>query len=91
MSSRGEADEAALPRLDKRSGEPLAGQIDIAHDLAVDLDRALRDQPPSLARRAEPEPLDQQRRQMERIALGQRLLGAQIQVGKRRYATLTDA
>ena len=76
VSSRGEAHEAALSRLHERSREPFARQIDVAHDLAVDLDRALGDQPPRLARRAEPEPLDEQRRQVERIALRQRLLRA---------------
>src|SRR4029079_9311434 len=61
-SSRGEGDEAALSGVDKGSCEPFAGQVDVAHDLAVDLDRSLGDQPPRLARRVEPEPLDQQSR-----------------------------
>jgi hypothetical protein len=43
LSSGAEAPEAPLPRLDERAFEPCAGDVELGHDLAVDLHRALRD------------------------------------------------
>lgn len=58
-SGGAEAQEAALSRLNKPSLEPLARKVELLHGLAFDTHAALGDQPAGLARRPEPEALDE--------------------------------
>ena len=67
-SSGGKPHEPPLSGLDERPLQPGPRDVELGDRLAVDLDRALRDQTPRLARRADAEVLDQERRQMDRIA-----------------------
>src|SRR5207253_3787197 len=74
-SSAGKPHESTLPGLDEGPLELGPRHVDLAEGLAVDLDPTLADQAPRLARRAQPEVLDEQGRQMDGIAFGQRRLG----------------
>src|SRR2546425_12811177 len=74
-SSGGKPHESPLSGLDERPLEPGSREVDFGHGLAVDLDPSLGDQAPRLARGADAELLDEQGRQMNRIAIGQSSLG----------------
>src|SRR2546427_12274448 len=75
QSSAGKPHESTLPGLDEgtREGTPL--NVDLRRGLAVDLDPALGDQSPGLARRADAEVLDQEGREVDQIAGRQLHLG----------------
>src|SRR2546429_9668811 len=75
QSSARKLHESTLPGLDEgtREGTPL--NVDLRRGLAVDLDPALGDQAPGLARRADAEVLDQEGREVDRIAGRQLHLG----------------
>src|SRR5512133_4300683 len=71
-SSGAKAHETALSRLDDRAVEPGSGQVELRDGLTVDLEASLADQTPRLAGRLDPEMVDQQGRQMDGVAVGQR-------------------
>ena len=54
-----------FPAWTSASSSRARGNVELGDGLAVDLDAALRDQTPRLARRADAEVLDEQRRQMD--------------------------
>src|SRR5207244_12570335 len=62
-----EPNEAPLAGLENCTSQPVARYVQLAHGVAVELDAALRDQPPRLAGR-EAEGLGEERRQMDEIA-----------------------
>ena len=64
VSSCAEAYETTLSGLNEGSFEGLAREVELLHDFAVHLDPALGDHPPRVARGADPEMLDEKRRQM---------------------------
>src|SRR3954468_16198499 len=63
-----EAYEPALPRLDDRADELLAPEVEVADACPVDLDAALLDRAPRLARRRREAVVGEQLRQVERVA-----------------------
>src|SRR5437867_13236060 len=67
-SSSGKPHESPLSGLDEGPFEPGPRDVDLGRRPAVDLDPALGDQAPRLARRAHSEVLDQESRQMKRIS-----------------------
>src|SRR5437763_12964212 len=73
-SSRGKPHETALSGLDERPFQVLSGNVELRYRLTVDLDRPLAAQASRLAGRGDPEAVDQQRRQMDRISGRQRSL-----------------
>src|SRR3954454_21775745 len=70
-----EAHDTAFARLERSSLEALTRNVQLRDRCAVELHAALLDQAPRLARRPDAEALDEQRGQMERVALRQRRLG----------------
>src|SRR5438552_6765216 len=64
VSSGAKPHKTALSGLYERPVEGLPRQVEVAHHLAVHLDAALGDQPARFARRADPEMLDEESRQM---------------------------
>src|SRR3954468_10070570 len=70
-----EAHETAFPRLEGSALQALPRNVEFRDRGAVELDAALLDQAPRLAGRSHAEALDEQRGQMQRVALGQRRLG----------------
>ena len=60
--------EAAFSGLHESANQPVAREVQILDNLAVQLHAALRDHAPSLAGRGQTEEFDQQRGQMEWIA-----------------------
>src|ERR1700675_3257805 len=71
QSSGGKAHESPFSGLDEGPLEPGPRNVDLGGRLPVDLDGALGDQAPRLARRAHAEMLDQKGRQMDGISRGQ--------------------
>ena len=59
-SSTGKPHESTLPGLDEGTHEGTPLNVDLRRGLAVDLDPALGDQAPGLARRTDTEMVDQQ-------------------------------
>src|SRR5512133_4378714 len=70
-SSAGKPHEAAFPGLDEGAAEPGSRHVELSQRLAVQLDPTLADESPRRAGRTEPEVLDQQGRQVDRIAVRQ--------------------
>src|SRR3954447_18542676 len=64
VSSGPKAHESAFSGLYERPVEGVSREVEVVDGLAVQLDGALRDEAPCLARRRDPEMLDQERRQM---------------------------
>ena len=69
-SSSTKPHESPLSGLDERAVEAGPRYVDPGRRSAVDLDAALGDETSRLARRADPEVLDQERRQVNGIAPG---------------------
>ena len=68
QSSAGKPHESPLPGLDEGTFEGRPLNVDLPRRPPVDLDPALRDQAPRLARRPHSEMLDEESREMNRIA-----------------------
>src|SRR5436190_18924896 len=71
-SSDGKPHESPLSGLNEGSLELSPRHVDLCHRLAVDLDPALGDETPCLARRADAEVSDEQGREVDRIPGRQR-------------------
>src|SRR6266480_6326178 len=75
VSSSAKAHESALSGLYEGPVERPQRQVEVTDRLAVHLDRALGDQTARFARRADPEVLDEERRQMDLAVAREHHLG----------------